>query len=207
MANTSTPWGLRPLFMTEARKTAMLLPITINYATALFTNDPVTGVTAGTIERATTGAILTIGTILGIYQQQTPYSLGLERLLPVQYYPASTATKQYFALVTTDPNMFFTAQEDGDTTPLTAAMTFSNCDIVWPSPSGNTATGISYGAIDSNTMAVTATLMVRLIRPWLEYYDTGGNSYNHIATTAAPWCKWIVRINNYQFGDNTLGLA
>lgn len=208
MANTDTPWGLKPLFMAEAQKTALLFPITINYGTALYINDPVTGVTAGTIERApTTGAILCIGSILGIYQQQSPYSLSMERLLPVLYYPASTATKQYFALVTTDPNMFFTMQEDGVTTPLSAAMTFSNCDFIF-THAGNTTTGISGAEIDSDSMAVTATLAVRIIRPWLEYYDLGGQSYNAItATAAASWCKWIVRINNYQFGDNSLGLA
>jgi hypothetical protein len=208
MPNTDTPWGLKPLFMTEARKTAMLLPITINYATALYINDPVTGVTAGTIERAPeTGALLCIGTILGLYRQGSPYSLGLERLLPVQYYPASTATVQYFALVTMDPNLYFVMQEDGVTTPLAAAMCFSNCDFIF-THAGNTTTGISGCEIDSNTMAVTATLALRIIRPWLEYYDLGGNSYNAvIATAGASWCKWVVRINNYQFGDNTLGLA
>ncbi len=208
MANTDTPWGVQPLFMTEARKTAMLLPITINYGTSLFIHDPVTGVTAGTIERAPeTGAILTLGVILGIYQQQTPYSLAIERLLPVQYYPASTATKQYFALVACDPSLFFVMQEDGVTTPLSAAMRFSNCDFIF-THAGNSTTGISGCEIDSNTMAVTATLAVRIIRPWLEYYDLGGQSYNAITATAgASWCKWVVKINNHQLGDNTLGLA
>jgi hypothetical protein len=209
MANTDTPWGLKPLFMTEARKTAMLLPITNNYGTALYTYDPVTGVTAGTIEIApVTGAILCMGTILGLYRQGTPKSLSLERLLPVQYMAASPgATYNYFALVTMDPNLYFVMQEDGVTTPLSAAMCFSNCDFIF-THTGDTTTGISGCEIDSNTMAVTATLAVRIIRPWLEYYDTGGNSYNAVTATAgASWCKWVVRINNYQFGDNTLGLA
>jgi hypothetical protein len=209
MANTDTPWGLKPLFMTEARKTAMLLPITNNYGTDLFVNDPVMGVTAGTLERSTeTGALLTIGSILGIYRQGTPKSIAIERLLPVQYYAATPGTTyNYFALVTTDPNMFFTMQEDGVTTPLSAAMCFSNCDFIF-THGGNTTTGISGAEIDSNTMATTATCAVRIIRPWLEYYDAAGKSFNAITATAgASWCKWIVRINNYQFGDNTLGLA
>lgn len=208
MANTDTPWGLKPLFMAEARKTAIYLPITINYGTSLFINDPVTGVTAGTIERAPeTGAILTLGTILGIYQQQTPYSLSMERMVAVQYYPASTATKQYFALVAIDPDIIYVMQEDGEATPLSAAMCFSNCDFIF-THAGNTTTGISGCEIDSNTMAVTATLAVRIIRPWLEYYDLGGQSYNAVTATAgASWCKWVVKVNNYQFDANTLGLA
>jgi hypothetical protein len=209
MANTDTPWGLKPLFMAEAQATALLMPITNNYGTALYINDPVMQVTAGTIERSTeTGALLTIGSILGIYRQGTPKSLAMERLLPVQYLPATVgATYNYFALITTNPNLFFTMQEDGVTTPLSAAMAASNCDFIY-THAGNDTTGISGAEINSDTMAVTATLALRIIRPWLEYYDLGGNSYNAVTATAgASWCKWIVRINNYQYGDNTLGLA
>ena len=209
MANTDTPWGLKPMFMTEARKTALIMPITNNYNTALFINDPVTGVTAGTIERApTTGAILCIGSILGIYRQGTPNSLAMERLLPVQYMAASPgATYNYFALITTSPDLFFTIQEDGETTPMTSIMPFGNANFVF-THAGNTTTGISGTELNSDTLADTATLALRVIRPWLEYYDAAGNSYNAITATAgASWCKWVVRINNYQFGDNTLGLA
>jgi len=204
MANSDTPWGFKPLFMQEAQSTAMLLPITINYNTILGIQDPVTGVTAGTIERApATGAILCCGVILGIYAQQTPYSLQISKLLPVQYYAASTATIQHFALVALDPNMFYAMQEDGDTTPLTDAMTFSNCDIIW-THTVNTTTGISKCEINSDTMAVTATLAVRLIRPWMEYYDIDAGAYN---VTNSANSKWIVKINNYQFQANTLGLG
>lgn len=209
MSNTDTPWGLKPLFMTEAQKTALILPITNNYNTALYINDPVTGVTAGTLERAaTTGAYLTLGTILGLYRQETPTSLSMERLLPVQYMGASPgATYNYFALITVDPNLFFTMQEDGDTTPLAAADGFANADFVF-THAGNTTTGISGCEIDSNTKANTATLALRLVRPWYEYYDLVGNAHNAIVATAgASWCKWVVRINNYQFGANTLALS
>ena len=204
MANSDTPWGFKPLFMQEAQDTAMLLPITINYATSLFIQDPVTGVTAGTIERApVTGAILCCGVILGVYQQQSPYSLQFSKMLPLQYYVASTATIQHFALVSLKPDMFYAMQEDGDTTPLTDAMTFSNCNIIF-THTGNTTTGISKCEIDSNTMAVTATLAVRLIRPWMEYYDIDAGAYN---VTNSANSKWIVKINNYQFQANTLGLG
>jgi hypothetical protein len=209
MANTDTPWGLKPLFMAEAQKTALILPITNNYGTALFTNDPVTLVTAGTLERApVTGAVLCIGSILGLYRQETPTSLSMERLLPVQSMAATPgATYNYFALVTTDPNMFFTIQEDGDTTPLAVTAGGGNADFIF-THAGSTTTGISGCELDSNTFANTSTLAMRIIRAWYEYYDLGGNSYNAITATAgASWCKWIVRINNYQFGDNTTGLG
>jgi hypothetical protein len=208
MANTNTPWGLKPLFMTEARETALIMPITINYGTDLFINDPVCGVTAGTIELAyTTGAIKCIGSILGIYRQGAPYSQGLERLKPVQYYPASTATVQYFALITTSPNLFFTIQEDGEGTPMTVIMPFGNANFIF-THAGDTTTGISGAELNSDTLADTATLALRVIRPWYEYYDAAGGSYNAITATAgSSWCKWIVCINNYQFGDNTAGLA
>ena len=204
MANTDTPWGLKPLFLAEAQKTALLLPISINYNTALFIQDPVVGVTAGTIERAAaTGAVSCCGVILGIYAQQTPYSLRMDKLLPIQYYVASTATIQHFALVAVDPHQFFAMQEDGAVAPLTDAMTFANSDYIF-THTGNIITGISKCEIDSDKMANTATLAVKLIRPWMEYYDIDAGAYN---VTNSANSKWIVKINSHQFGTATAGLG
>ena len=137
MAMTDMPWGLMPLFMTEARKTALIFPITNNYGTALYVQDPALAVTAGTIERgSTSGAYM--GVVLGIYQQQLPKTYRPERLVPVNYLSATIGTTyEYFALVAVDPDLYFTAQEDGVTSSLTLANNFGACDMIF-THGGNT---------------------------------------------------------------------
>ncbi len=200
MANTDMPWGFKPMFMAEAQKTAMLFPLTNNYGTALFLNDPVVGVTTGSrIERAgTTGAIL--GVVLGLYKQGTPKTMAIERLTPVQYFSATPGTTyEYFALVAVDPNLFFIMQEDG---AMDVNASFANTDILW-THTGNTTTGISKCEIDSSEIAVTATLSVKLIRPLYEWYDIDAGAFNAIGTN----CKWVVKINAHQLASNIAGLA
>ncbi len=209
MALTNKPYGLEPLFMTEARKTALYLPITNNYGTALYIQDPVVAVTAGTIERGATNAAW-CGVILGLYRQETPTSLRTERLLPVQYMAASPgATYNYFALVAVDPDLFFMMQEDGDTSSLIITDNFGNCDIV--SGTGNTTTGISGAMIDSSSADNTATRPIKLIFPAVNVYDLGAGAYKtaSAAGAAGNYCDWIVKINNHQFGPGavSVGLA
>ena len=200
MAMTDAPWGLKPLFMTEARKTAMLFPITNNYGTAIYVQDPALAVTAGTIERgSTTGAYL--GVVLGIYQQQLPKSYRPERLVPVLYLSASVGTTyEYFALVTMDPTLYFTAQEDGDTSSLQLSDNWGAIDMIW-TQGGNTTTA----ELDSNTADNTATRPLQLIRPWYEYYDIDAGVYNDPSSdgTAGWYGKWIVRIANQQLSTMT----
>ena len=209
MSNTNTPWGFKPLFMTEARKTCLILPITNNYGTALYVYDPVIAVTAGTIERGgTTGTWC--GIILGLYKKLGPTSTYRpEHLEPVQYMGATPgATYDYAALVAVDPNIFLTAQEDGVTSSLQITDNFGNCDVTFGA-GGNTTTGISGALIDSNTIDATATRPIKLILPWTNYYDPIANAYNAVSTTgtAGNYCKWICKINYHQFGQGSLALG
>ena len=125
MAMTNIPWGMQPLFFTDAQKKAMMFPITNNYGTALYVQDPALAVPAGTIEHgATTGAWL--GVILGLYKQELPQSNRPERLTPVLYMAATPgATYNYFALVAIDPFVFYTAQEDGAASSLQFAASWA----------------------------------------------------------------------------------
>jgi hypothetical protein len=208
MAMTDQPWGLKPLFMTEARKTALMFPITNNYGTAIYVQDPALLVTAGTIERgSTTGAIA--GVVLGIYKQELPKSNCAERLTPVTYLSATIGTTyNYFALVAVDPSLFFVVQEDGDTSSLTFANNFGAVDLIY-THGGNTTTGISKCELDSSTIDATATRPMQLVMPWYNYYDITAGAYNTPSSAgAAGWYgKWICRIFNHQFGPGSLAVA
>ena len=207
MANTNIPIGIKPLYIAEAQKTAMILPITNNYGTALYHFDPAIGVTAGRIERGgTTGAWL--GVILGLYRQETPKSLRSERLFPVQYMGASPgATYEYFALVTMDPNLFFIMMEDGDTSSLMITDNWGACDVAFGT--ANTTTGIGNCQIDSDSADNTATRPIQLIFPAVNHYDIDAGAYMAVsaAGAASNYGKWIVRIFNSQLGSGSLAVA
>lgn len=209
MALTNSPWGFKPLYMTEARKTALILPITNNYGTALYKFDPVVAVTAGTIERGATNAEW-CGVILGLYKKLGPTSTYRpENMEPVNYIGATPgATYDYAALVAVDPDIFLVAQEDGDTASLQIADNFGNCDAIF-TETASTTTGISAAEIDSSSADNTATRPIKLILPWTAYYDAIANAYNTVSTTGAAlnYCKWICKINNHQFGPGSLAVG
>lgn len=208
MANTNLPFGLKPMYMAEARKTAMLLPLTNNYGTNLFVQDPVIGVTAGRVERAgTTGAFL--GTVLGLYKQMTPKSLRAERLVPIQYFSATPGTTyEFFALVTMDPTLYFIMQEDGLVASLQESDNWGAVDITFGA-GGNTTTGISGAVIDSDSADGTATRPLQLIWPAVNEFDVDTGAYMTVSSAGAAgnYGKWIVRIFNSQLGSGSLAVA
>jgi hypothetical protein len=199
---------MKPLFLTEAQRTAMYFPITNNYGTALYTYDPVIAVTAGTIERAAASDTF-CGTILGLYRSTTASQLRTEKLLPVQYMAASPgASYTYFALVAVDPDIFCIMQEDGDTSSLQIGDNFGNVDFIF-THAGNTTTGISGAEIDSNTADNTATRPLKLIYPAVNFYDVDAGAYMAVSSAGAAgnFGKWIVKPNYHQFGQGNLSLG
>lgn len=60
-----------------------------------------------------------------------------------------------------DPNVVFEMQEDADTTPIVAASIGLNANIAFGT--GNATTGISGLEIDSNTVAATAALPLKIV--------------------------------------------
>jgi len=211
MSNTRNPnWGIKPLFMAEARKTALLLPITNNYGTALYQTDPVVAVTAGTIERGPT-ATAWLGVILELFRRSGTGLYSASGLTPVQYMGATPgAAYTYFALVAIDPMIFYSMQEDGDTSSLQLADMWGACDIIFTT-SGNTTTGISGAEIDSSSADNTATRPLMVVTPLANYFDVDAGAYNAISTdgAAANYCKFIVKQFNGQMGPGavTAGLA
>ena len=199
MANTDSPWGLKPILLDES-KDCHMYPITSNYGTALYHNDPVLRVTAGTIERAAAGGAI-LGSIVGLFVQSPANQFFPDNLTPVQYMPATAgAGTQYWALVCDNPHMFFTIQEDGDTTPLTQADIGNNVDVIF-TQAGNATTGVSGCEINSDSNSVNEDVQLKLIS-LADHIEPDSGVRTAIGTKA----KWIVKINEHQLGSYTVGI-
>lgn len=208
MALTDMPFGMKPLFMTEARKSAILFPITNNYGTALYTNDPALAVTAGTVERASTSGQL-MGSILGLYKKVGSTVLSPFNLVPQLYMSATPgASDTWFALVAIDPTLIFAMQEDGDTASLIITDNFGAIDLIY-THGGSTTTGISKCELDSNTADATATRPMILLRPWYEHFDIDAGVYDtpSAAGAAGNRCRWLCRIANHQLSQLAVSTA
>lgn len=106
-----------------------------------------------TITRSVNGAIgaSTVGVVVGFVPDPTN--------LNVKHRLASTSR---VALVCDDPDVIFEIQEDAVTTPIAAASIGLNCAYALGATSATT--GLSGMMLDSDTVAVTATLPVRILR-------------------------------------------
>ena len=213
-ANTNAPRGFEPLELVTGKYRAHFYRITNNYGTALYQNDPVAMVTAGTIERATAGSSgVILGTVVGFYKQDGAKTTRPENLVPLesttgQNYLAATlgTTYDYWALVADDIDQIFLVQEDSDTTPLQYTHVAANCDHV--AGTGSTVTGLSGAMLDSSSANSTATLQWRLIQPaWI--WDIVANQWNTVydGSTLSNYTKWVVRCNMHQLAQRTAGLA
>ena len=102
-------------------------------------------------------------------------------------------------LVATAPDLVMVAQEDGDTTPLTLAGVGANVDITTGTP--DTTTGNSTQEIDSDTVATTATLPLRL----LGLHNIPGNEFAAVDATK-PWARWKVTFANHARSGLAVGV-
>lgn len=71
------------------------------------------------------------------------------------------ASTNRIALVVTDPTVVFEVQEDADTTPIASGDI--GCAVGIVTTAGNTTTGVSAMALDSSTVASTATLPFKIV--------------------------------------------
>jgi len=101
--------------------------------------------------------------------------------------------------VATAPDLLMVGQEDGDTTPLTLAGIGANVDIV--NPGASATTGNSLMEIDSDTVATTATLPLRLIR----LHNQPGNELASVDATK-PWTDWVVTFANHARSGLAVGI-
>lgn len=104
------------------------------------------------------------------------------------------ASQARYVYVVDDPNAYFVAQEDGDTTPIAMASVGLNVNFIVAAAS--TITGASGMQIDSSTVSNTATLPLKLVAP-LPVSD------NELTTSGQSYTRWIVKINNHQLAAST----
>ena len=195
MANINKVKGFRPIgSLTGAPYTGKVTRYVVAAAdtTALFVGDlvKIAGTTGtgdyfgirGVTAAAASDAI--VGPIVG-------FDIAVTNLDTPQYRAAST---QRGVWVADDPNAYYTAQEDGDTTPIAMASVGLNVNFVVAA--GSTVTGASGMQIDSSSASTTATLPLKLVAP-LPVSD------NELTTSGQAYTRWIVKPNNHQLGSST----
>lgn len=107
------------------------------------------------------------------------------------YYDASALSENLLVCVGT--SLLVEGQEDGDTTPLTLAMRYTNVDIL--ATTGNTTTGLSQQEIDSTTQGTDASDPLTI----LNLVDRPDNQLASVDTTT-PNARWICAMNNIVIG-------
>jgi len=185
------PWG--PILHTSR------YAIVTEYATAVFVGDPMgmTGASYATrfgqgipgCEIQVAGAA---GAMLGGVIAVEDYTGH-----PLLYLPASTAGDGVVAgyvTVADHPMQEWVIQEDGDTTPVAAASVGLNADLI-ATNAGSTVTGRSGIEIDSDSVNVTATLAVHILRA------------HPFDTIASANCRFICQIKAHYLGANVVGIS
>jgi len=211
----NAPRGLQPSQYNDGsiwngQLTEYLIPS--GYATSLFTFDPVSFANTGTIVIGTIGGPI-VGVFMGVKYVDATGTAQFS-----QYWPANTVTQGAVpatALVCDDPNVLFDIQCANGVgggpvaaPSLTQAEMFENANFgvqattynpivgVTPAPNpgaGNTANGLSGYYLDTNSIANTATLNLKLIR----FTQIPGNIAGVVFNNA------LVKINNHYYNGGT----
>lgn len=103
-----------------------------------------------------------------------------------EYSAVSTAKNDF--LVYDHPDQKFAIQDDSDTTGVTEASVFQNCNIVVTT--GSTTSFRSQHELDSSTAGTSAVLALKI----LGLHPIENRSF---ATTTAQQRTWVVKINNH----------
>jgi hypothetical protein len=156
------------------------------YDTALYVGDPVLVVTdASDANGVPTVALATAGGGTYITGFITSLAFHGDPAIPVlrdsgRYHAAST---EGYVLVADDPDLLFEIQEDGVGGAMGAGAAGRNVDLV--SGTGSTVTGWSGWELDSNTLATSNTVQMRIIAA-VERADNDATLTN---------AKWLCAVN------------
>ena len=201
MANTDTPFGLKPLRHGNGNPWNGMVNVYYHAAadsTPIFKGDPVIhGGTADTTGKYPT-VVQAIGTgatpsttIVGVavgFGYTPQIAARIDNLSAVNYCPASTA--MYIAVVD-DPFMVYEIQENGESDPFVAADIGLNCDML--DTDGSATTGISAFEMDTDGATETAsTMQLRTLR-----------IVNREGNALGAHCKWEVMINEHWLVSTT----
>lgn len=191
---TNAPNGFRPVRKLDGSAwsgAADAYPIASGYATAIYTGDPVTVLSDGTIGIGVAGSA-----ILGIFQG-VEYNDAQGNRQNSPYWPASATTQASqtaTAFVITDPNVVYSVQETNGSGAAGTALALAdvNLNINFAVGTGVSATGQSGASINNTTENTTATLNCKI----LGLDPTPGN-------VVGSFANWLVAINNHVFKGGT----
>lgn len=198
MANSNTPYGLRPINMngTPWSGQGMMVFFNSDDSAAVYIGDPIKatgetdafGVPEVTIASAGDTDVV-LGCLLGMSNGPAGSGITLTRDSPV-YRPASLTN---YGLIVDDPDQLYAIQEDsvGGAIAITAAA-FANANFV--SGTGSTVTGYSGWMLDSSSVGTSTDTTFQLkIIGLLRGPDNAVGNY----------AKWVVKLNNPQFASTT----
>ena len=192
MANTDTPFGLRPVRLLNGSPyngAVQVFSTASGDATAIFVGDPVkmsgtsstvNGGIYADVDQAATGDVM-VGVVTSVLPD-TRDSLN---------YRAASTTR--LVEVACDPMLLYEIQEVSGGTALTTAAIGLNANIVVGS--GSTTTGLSAVELNNATEATTNTLDVQIV-----------GFQNREDNEVGEHAKWLVRINRHQFANQVAGI-
>lgn len=199
MANSNTPFGLRPvsdMYGKPYNGSVRQYSVPSSDATAIFLGDPVklvgtsqfiNGQTFADIAQAATGDTM-VGVVVGVLNDTRDSLI---------YRAAST---QRIILVADDPNALFEIQQISTGTPLTANDIGLNANFVVNA--GSTVTGWSGVTINNATEATTNTLDLKIVG----VPNRADNDVGDAVGTGAASSKFYVRINRHVYVNQTAGV-
>ena len=143
MANKDAAFGFRPVrHLSGGEIKRSEYDIAANYGTSIFKGQAVKAVTAGGVEAAAAGNVVTALTACPLKMDPTT-----NKPTWSNHYPASTNASDIKAYVYDDPRIVFEVQHDGTGTE---AMNFGGFDLV--GTGGSTLTGASTQELDTTTV-------------------------------------------------------
>lgn len=133
-----------------------------------------------------------VGVVIGFANQKNvaAYLTDLDKA----YVPASAAC---YVAVVDDPNVLFEVQEDNGSSAHLAVTDIGQFVPIVNNSSGDTTTGWSYGEIDSDGAAASASSATLQIMGVVDRED------NEIGSSA-DYAKWLVRIADHHFKSVTV---
>lgn len=192
MANTDTPFGLKPVQHRSGAPyngSGRVYSVAAGDATAIYVGDLVTiagtsqtinGVVYSDVVRSATGDVFQ-GVVIGVLPD-TQDSL--------KYRAAST---QRLVLVEDNPDLLFEIQEVSGGTPLTANDVGLNANVVVAA--GSATTGLSGTELNNATEATTNTLDVKIL-----------GFVNRVDNEIGEHAKWLVALNRHRFANQVAGV-
>jgi hypothetical protein len=183
MANTLAAFGFRQYRGTGSVPTMeqSVRKIASGNTNAIFTGDPVVGLSTGYIDKATSNSAA--NGVEGVFIGCKYFSTSQKRTVWNNYWPGSDATGDVEAYILSDPNSMFVVQNGTSGTAIGLADIGANVGFL--TGTGSTATGLSAYTVDQSTLNTTNTLPFRVVDLVLDPPGING-------TDSASGYNWVI---------------